>query len=221
MSIREYSMTRDSTRQLSPSFRVREFACKGSDVVLIDDELVVLLQCIREHFGKPVHITSGYRTAAHNAAVGGSKSSQHLLGRAADFYVEGVDVPLWPPTPRPCCPGGAASGATRRTQSTPPARPAGCTWTPAPTRAVGVCEGVIPMETVLAALITGAVTLIGVLIANSRSQAVTDTKLEELTREVRAHNNFAQRVPVLEEQMKVANHRIADLEANEHERERI
>jgi hypothetical protein len=54
MSIREYSMTRDSTRQLSPSFRVREFACKGSDVVLIDDELVVLLQCIREHFGKPV-----------------------------------------------------------------------------------------------------------------------------------------------------------------------
>ena len=76
------------------------------------------------------------------------------------------------------------------------------------------------METVLAALITGAVTLIGVLIANSRSQAVTDTKLEELTREVREHNNFAQRVPVLEEQMKVANHRIADLEANEHERER-
>ena len=78
LAIREYSMTRDSTRQLSPSFRVREFACKGSDVVLIDDELVVLLQCIREHFGKPVHITSGYRTTEHNAAVGGSKSSQHL-----------------------------------------------------------------------------------------------------------------------------------------------
>ena len=92
MSIREYSMTRDSTRQLSPSFRVREFACKGSDVVLIDDELVVLLQCIREHFGKPVHITSGYRTVEHNAAVGGSKSSQHLLGQAADFYAEGVPV---------------------------------------------------------------------------------------------------------------------------------
>ena len=69
-----------------------------------------------------------------------------------------------------------------------------------------------PMETILAALITGAVTLIGVLIANGKSQAVTDTKLEELTREVRTHNNFAQRVPVLEEQMKVANHRIADLE---------
>ena len=54
------------------------------------------------------------------------------------------------------------------------------------------------METILAALITGAVTLIGVLIANGKSQAVTDTKLEELTREVRAHNNFAQRVPILE-----------------------
>ena len=76
------------------------------------------------------------------------------------------------------------------------------------------------MVTILSAIIAGAVTLIGVLIANSRSQAVTDTKLEELTREVREHNNFARRVPILEEQMKVANHRIADLEANEHERER-
>lgn len=71
------------------------------------------------------------------------------------------------------------------------------------------------MESVLSAVIAGAVTLIGVLIANSRSQAVTDTKLEELTREVREHNNFARRVPILEEQMKVANHRIADLEQNE------
>ena len=76
------------------------------------------------------------------------------------------------------------------------------------------------MESVIAALITGAITLIGVMIANSRSQAVTDTKLEELTREVREHNNFARRVPILEEHMKVANHRIADLESNEHERER-
>ena len=71
------------------------------------------------------------------------------------------------------------------------------------------------METILSAVIAGAVTLIGVLIANSRSQSVTDTKLEELTREVREHNNFARRVPILEEQMKVANHRIADLEQNE------
>ena len=71
------------------------------------------------------------------------------------------------------------------------------------------------MESIISDILAGAVTLIGVLIANSRSQAVTDTKLEELTREVREHNNFARRVPILEEQMKVANHRIADLEQNE------
>ena len=76
------------------------------------------------------------------------------------------------------------------------------------------------MESILSAIIAGAVTLIGVLIANSRSQAVTDTKLEELTREVREHNNFARRVPILEEQMKVVNHRIADLESNERKKER-
>ena len=76
------------------------------------------------------------------------------------------------------------------------------------------------MESIIVALIGGGVTLIGVLIANGKTQAVTDTKLEELTREVRAHNNFAQRVPILEEQMKVVNHRIADLEMHEHERER-
>ena len=76
------------------------------------------------------------------------------------------------------------------------------------------------MESILSALIAGAVTLIGVLIANSRSQAVTDTKLEELTREVREHNNFARRVPILEEQMKVANHRLADIENHERQKER-
>ena len=67
-------------------------------------------------------------------------------------------------------------------------------------------------ESVIAAIITGILTLAGVLISNSRSQAVTETKLEELTREVRLHNNFAQRVPVMEEQIKVINHRISDLE---------
>lgn len=68
------------------------------------------------------------------------------------------------------------------------------------------------MENIVVALITGAITLFGVLIANSKSQAVTDTKLEELTREVREHNNFAKRVPVVEEQIKVATHRIEELE---------
>ena len=68
------------------------------------------------------------------------------------------------------------------------------------------------MESIIAALITGAVTLIGVLIANGKCQAVTETKLDELTREVREHNNFARRMPVVEEQIKVINHRIEDLE---------
>ena len=68
------------------------------------------------------------------------------------------------------------------------------------------------MNEIIVALITGGVTLVGVLISNQKSQAVTDTKREELTREVREHNHFARRVPVLEEQMKVANHRIDDLE---------
>lgn len=68
------------------------------------------------------------------------------------------------------------------------------------------------MNEIIVALITGGVTLVGVLISNQKSQAVTDTKLEELTREVREHNNFAQRVPVVEEQIKVINHRISDLE---------
>lgn len=78
-------------------------------------------------------------------------------------------------------------------------------------------------DAVVSALITGGVTLAGtvitVLAANHKtamslkvSQAVTDTKIEELTREVRLHNDFAQRVPVLEEKVKVANHRIDDLE---------
>ena len=79
------------------------------------------------------------------------------------------------------------------------------------------------METVIASLITGILTLIGAVIANSansrkieqkldKAQAVTDCKIEELTREVREHNNFARRMPVLEEKINVANHRIADLE---------
>ena len=68
------------------------------------------------------------------------------------------------------------------------------------------------MNEIIVALITGGITLLGVLISNGKAQAVTDTKLEELTREVREHNHFAKRVPVLEEQMRVANHRIQDLE---------
>ena len=81
------------------------------------------------------------------------------------------------------------------------------------------------METIVVAIITGGLSLLGVIITSNRTtrevqtkldmqQAVTETKLEELTREVREHNNFARRVPVLEEQIKVINHRIADLKHN-------
>lgn len=69
-------------------------------------------------------------------------------------------------------------------------------------------------ESIVAAIITGVLTLVGVLISNSKSQAVMETKVNELTREVREHNNFAKRMPVVEEQLKVVNHRIADLEDN-------
>ena len=78
-------------------------------------------------------------------------------------------------------------------------------------------------ESIIVAIITGGLSLIGVIVSNNhtaqsmdakldKQQAVTETKLEELAREVREHNNFAKRVPVLEEQIKVANHRIEDLE---------
>lgn len=67
-------------------------------------------------------------------------------------------------------------------------------------------------EAIICAVITGGLTLLGVIIANSKTQAVTEAKLEELTREVREHNNFARRVPVVEEKIKVINHRLQDLE---------
>ncbi len=68
------------------------------------------------------------------------------------------------------------------------------------------------MDAIVVALISGAVTLLGVLIANSRSQAVTETKLDELTREVREHNNFARRMPVVEEQIKDLDRSLSALE---------
>lgn len=64
----------------------------------------------------------------------------------------------------------------------------------------------------ISAVIGGGISLVGVLIANSKTTAVMEEKIAELTREVRAHNNFAQRIPVVEEQIKVINHRLADLE---------
>ena len=85
-------------------------------------------------------------------------------------------------------------------------------------------NGVDVMGGIIAAAITSVASLIGVILSNVSSnrkiehnlqtaQAVTDYKIEELTREVREHNNFARRMPVVEEQIKVINHRIADLES--------
>ena len=68
------------------------------------------------------------------------------------------------------------------------------------------------MNEIIVALITGGVTLVGVLISNQKSQAVTDTKLEELTREVREHNNFAKRMPVMEEKVENIEKRLDKLE---------
>ena len=117
MALQAYSLARDGSTALSPHFCVREFRCKdGSDPVFIDTALAELLERIlgtsadsidraedrerfdelleriREHFGKPVTITSAYRTPAHNAKAGGAKFSQHLYGRAADIRVQGVSV---------------------------------------------------------------------------------------------------------------------------------
>lgn len=76
------------------------------------------------------------------------------------------------------------------------------------------------METIIAAVLSGVVTLIGVLIANSRSNAVMEYKIEELTREVRKHNGFAEKIPVIQRDIQVLNHRVSDIETYEHEHER-
>lgn len=94
MSIEAYSVLKQGNQKLSEHFKVREFRCQdGSDPVFIDSELVELLEKIRVHFGKPVTITSGFRTAAHNATVAkAAKFSQHLYGKAADIQVQGISV---------------------------------------------------------------------------------------------------------------------------------
>lgn len=91
VTIYAYSKTKDGDKKLAANFRVREFACNdGSDPVFVAPLLVEVLQTIRNHFGKPVTINSGYRTAAYNKKVGGAAYSQHLYGMAADIVVAGV-----------------------------------------------------------------------------------------------------------------------------------
>lgn len=89
--IKAYSLKKDGSKKLSTNFKVREFACNdGSDPIFIDSELVSVLQKIRNHFGKPVTITSAYRTPPHNSMSGGTTYSQHLYGKAADIKISGV-----------------------------------------------------------------------------------------------------------------------------------
>lgn len=92
MAIIAYTNSADGNKKLSANFTVKDFACKdGSDFIKIDSDLVVLLQKIRDYFGKSVTINSGYRTAAHNKSIGGAASSKHLTGQAADIIISGVD----------------------------------------------------------------------------------------------------------------------------------
>ena len=90
-TVKVYSLAKDDSKQLSAHFKVREFACSdGSDAVFISPELVEILEKIRAHFGRPVHINSAYRTPAKNKAVGGAAQSQHMYGLAADITIQGV-----------------------------------------------------------------------------------------------------------------------------------
>ena len=90
-TIHAYSKKTDGNKRLSTNFRVKEFACTdGTDPIFISHELVSILQKIRTNFGKPVFITSAYRTVSKNKAVGGEAYSKHLYGMAADIKVNGV-----------------------------------------------------------------------------------------------------------------------------------
>lgn len=91
MAIKNYK--RGDSTKLSANFRASEFLCKGTGCCThgqIDDKLVQILQKIRDHFGKPVHISSAYRCSAWNKRVGGVSNSYHCYGQAADIKVEGT-----------------------------------------------------------------------------------------------------------------------------------
>lgn len=93
MATKLYAKT-DKT-QLTQNFNITEFHCKGKTCgcteTVHDAQLSAYLQQIREHFGKPLYITSGYRCPKHNAAVGGTPNSRHTKGQAADFYISGIE----------------------------------------------------------------------------------------------------------------------------------
>lgn len=137
MALKAYSLARDGALHLTPHFRVREFACRdGSDPIFVEEELAALLEAIRLHFECPVAITSGFRTAAHNASIpGASPHSQHLYGRAADFRVEGVSVAEAAAYAETLLPGKGGIGRY------PPRKGRACgIWTPAAPKPAGRAE---------------------------------------------------------------------------------
>lgn len=214
MSIEAYSLLKNGNLKLSEHFKVREFRCRdGSDPVFIDTELVEILEKIRTHFNKPVTITSAFRTASWNAKQkNAAKYSQHLYGKAADIQVQGISVEQVYAYADKLLAGRGGVGIY------PPGLGRANGWVHVDVRKKRAGEGVMPMETILSAIIAGAVTLIGVLIANSKSNAVMEYKIEELTREVRKHNGFAEKIPVIQRDIQVLNHRVSDIETYEHER---
>ena len=90
-TVKVFSRGKDGSKRLSPHFQVKEFACTdGTDTIFVSPALVEVLEKVRLHFGKPVIVSSGYRTEARNKAVGGAAYSQHKYGMAADIYITGV-----------------------------------------------------------------------------------------------------------------------------------
>lgn len=77
---------------ISENFKLYEFASPDTQEVKIDNRVVRKIQNIREHFGKPVIITSGYRTIEHNKKVRGVPNSYHTKGMAIDWYIQGIPI---------------------------------------------------------------------------------------------------------------------------------
>lgn len=91
MVVYSYSLKTDRFKVLGKNFQVGEFACHdGSDKVLIDSALIDILQKIRDKFGKPITVSSAYRTITYNRSIGSGDYSMHTKGQACDIYIEGV-----------------------------------------------------------------------------------------------------------------------------------
>lgn len=94
MAVQTFSVKSQGNIKIADNFKVSEFRCKdGSDIVLLDVDFVKSkLQLVRDHFKKPVTVTSGYRTSSYNIKCGGVKNSYHLKGRAFDIIIKGIDL---------------------------------------------------------------------------------------------------------------------------------